>query len=411
MREKKRIIFMLSSSALLNEERLHLLMAEAEFDAIVATAPENVTYTSGFWALPQWIRRGPQAYVIWPASGKDEAEIITSTATLDLVADQRIWVNRVRRYGTFNVDGGELDAMDPVSRRLIDLQKAPVHDDALTALTAGLMDTGLGRARIGIDEIGLMPVQFEALQERLPNAELLPAASLFRAVRAVKTDEEIARLARVAEITERSIEAALAVALEGASELELARAFHAQTVQDNAFPVLGCIGFGERSALMNVQPSGRKLTRGDVIRFDVGGRYRHYRADIARIATFGEPNREVRQYHRALLAGVERAYELIKPGVRVADVFQATVETVRREGISHYRRNHVGHGIGIDGYDAPNLTATSDEVFEAGMVLCVETPYYELGRWGLQVEDMVVVRPDGVETLMTSDGDLFMVTP
>lgn len=398
-------------AVLLNRDRLHARMAELQLDAIVATTPENVTYMSGFWALPQWIRRGPQAYVVWPAPGRGEAEIITSTATLDLVADQDVWVKRVRRYGAFHVDRHRDVANDPVSRRQLELAEEPEHADALTALVAALTDADLARGRIGIDEIGLMPGQFETLRERLPDAILLPAATLFRHVRAVKTQEEIARLASVAEITERSIAAALGVAREGASELELARAFHTRTVEEDALPVLGCIGFGERSALMNVQPSERQLRRGDVIRFDVGGRYRHYRADVARIATFGEPADEVRHYHRALLAGVERACELIRPGVRVADVFDAAVETVRREGIGHYRRNHVGHGIGLDGYDAPSLTPTSDETFEAGMVLCVETPYYELGRFGLQVEDMVVVRAGGVERLMATSGDIMTVAP
>src|SRR3546814_870999 len=327
---------------------------------------------SGFWALPQWIRRGPQAYVVWPAPAKGEAEIVTSTATLDLVADQQIWVKRVRRYGAFYVDRHRDAAEDPVSRRQLELHDSPDHGDALSALVASLTDAGLTRSRIGIDEVGLMPGHFRTLKERLPDADLLPASALFRHVRAVKTGEEIARLARVAEIAERSIEAALAIAREGATELDLARAFHTRTVQDDATPVLGCIGFGERSALMNVQPSSRKLRKGDVIRFDVGGRYRHYRADISRIATFGDPTDEIRRYHRALLAGVERACELLRPGTRVADVFEAAVETVRREGIGHYRRNHVGHGIGLDGYDAPSLTATSDEILEAGMVLCVE---------------------------------------
>lgn len=398
-------------SILLNTERLHARMSKLRLDAIVATSPENVTYMSGFWALPQWIRRGPQAYVVWTARGDGEPEIITSTATLDLIADQDIWIERVRRYGTFHVDQSAETGTDPVCRRQMELQAQPDHGDALTALVTSLRDAGLTRARIGIDEIGLMPDQLTELRQRLPDAALLPAADVFRDVRAVKTEEEISRLARVAEITERSIDAALAVARVGASELDLARAFHTQTVQEDALPVLGCIGFGERSALMNVQPSRRTLEQGDVIRFDVGGRYRHYRADIARIAIFGEPTREIRQKHRALLAGVERACELIRPGKRVADIYAAAVETVRREGIPHYRRNHVGHGIGLDGYDAPALTQTSEERLEAGMVLCVETPYYEAGRWGLQVEDMIVVRADGAERLTATSGDLMLVTP
>lgn len=394
---------------LLNENRLHEKIAALKLDAVIATSPENVTYSSGFWALPQWIRRGPQAYVLWPAPNRGEPEIVTSTATLDLIADQPVWIENVRRYGDFHVDRAPEPPHDPASLRQLELLTTESHRDAIEALAMAISEAGLARSRIGIDEIGLMPGQLGALQALLPDATFMPAASLFRDVRAVKTEEEIARLSAVAHIAERSIAAALDLAEEGSSEIELARAFHLQTVRDDALPVLGCIGFGERSALMNVQPSDRTLRPGDVIRFDVGGRYRHYRADIARIATFGEPSKEIRRLHRALLSGVERACEMIRPGVRVADVYGATVETVRREGIGHYRRNHVGHGIGLDGYDAPNLTAASAEVFEEGMVLCVETPYYEIGRFGLQVEDMVVVRREGVERLMTTSGDLMVV--
>lgn len=396
---------------LLNEERLRRQMADRGLDAVIATTPENVTYSSGFWALPQWIRRGPQAYVLWPAAGRGEAAVITSSGTLDLLADQVPWVETVRRYGAFHVDRGPVPELDPVSARLAALQALPDDGDALDSLVAALTAAGLSRGRIGIDEQGLAPGHLERLRERLPKIAWTQAGALFRSVRAVKTPEEVDRLRKVAAITERSIAAALAMAREGASELELARAFHRQTVEEDGLPVLGCIGFGERSALMNVQPSERRLRAGEVIRFDAGGRYRHYRADVARIAVLGEPEPAVRRYHSALLAGVRRACEMIRPGVTAAAVFETTVETVRREGIPHYHRNHVGHGIGLDGYDAPSLSPGSSEVIEEGMVLCVETPYYEIGRWGLQVEDMLVVRADGVERFMATDGDLMVVAP
>lgn len=402
---------MKSDRILLNVERLNEQLKHEQLDAIVGTAPENVTYMSGFWALSQWIRRGPQAYVLWPAPGKGEPEIITSTSTLDLVADQSSWISKVRSFGAFHVDQQSEVRLTSSSEAFASLLKVPNEADSLSALVAALQSAGIRRGRVGIDEIGLMPGRFETLVDRMPEIEFVPAASLLRIVRRIKTAEEILRLSRIAKITERSIEAALAVASTGKTEAELARAFHTKTVQEDALPVLGCIGFGERSALPNVQPSQRQLQEGDVIRFDVGGRYQHYRADIARIAAFGDPGPEVRRYHAALLAGIHRAYEIIRPGARVTDIFDAVIETVRREGIGHYRRSHVGHGIGLDGYDAPSLTASSAEILEAGMVLCIETPYYELGRWGLQVEDMVVVRPDGVESLMTSTGDLIEVAP
>ena len=177
----------------------------------------------------------------------------------------------------------------------------------------------------------------------------------------------------------------------------MARAFHGCTVSHDAFPVIGCIGFGTRAAMPNVQPSAARLKSGEVIRFDVGGRYKHYRADIARMAVLGEADDKTSTYVDALHVGVLKALEMIRPGVKASAVFETAVEAVRREGIPHYCRSHVGHGIGVDGYDLPDLTAASKDVIEEGMVMCVETPYYELGWAGLQVEDMIVVRGDGIE--------------
>lgn len=394
---------------LLNKNRLDDTLQRHDLDAVVATTPENVTYASGYWALSQWIRRGPQTYVLLPAKARAEPAIVASTSLLDLLADQDVWITDVRRFGFFQADRADPAAFDDSDRRQAALYDLPDDKDALSSLVVAMRKAGLERGRIAVDEVGLLPGHFDRLKTLMPEATLIEGHQLFRQVRAVKTQEEIGRLARAAHIAERSIDAALAVALPGATEEELALAFHGRTVADGGFPVLGCIGFGRRSAMPNVMPSGARLALGDVIRFDVGGRFQHYRADIARVATLGEPEPKVERYYQALHRGVLRAYELIRPGVRCADVFEAVVETVRREGIPHYRRSHVGHGIGIDGYDLPDISPASKDTFEVGMVLCVETPYYELGWCGLQVEDMVVVRDGGIEQLMTTDGRLRVV--
>jgi Xaa-Pro aminopeptidase len=391
---------------LLNSERLFAGMKQESLDAIVATMPENVTYASGFWAMSQWIRRGPQAYVLTPGPGRGEPAVIASTGLIDLVADADVWVKDIRRFGKFIVDrtpGVDLDRQD---QRIEALLAEEDCGDAVGALVKVIKERGLQNARIGVDEIGILPQYWDKLAEMLPQATLVRAADVFRYARAIKTPEEIARLRQSARIADMSITAALAVAREGATEMDLARAFHTKTIVEGGLPVLGCIGVGTRSAMTNVQPTERVLRRGDVIRFDVGGRYQHYRADIARNAVLGEPPEKMVRYHKAICAGLDRAIAMIKPGVRAADVFNAAVETVRREGLSHYQRSHVGHGIGLDGYDAPNIAPSSKDVFEEGMVICVETPYYEMGFAGLQVEDTLVVTKDGVDSFMISGTEL-----
>jgi Xaa-Pro aminopeptidase len=385
---------------LTNLPRLHELMKRENLDGVIGTCPESVTYLSGFWAMSQWVRRGPQAYVLQPGAGQ-EACIITNSGLLDLISDQDIWVKDIRRYGFFQIDVDEtaqLDGTDKLQKSLFEL---PAYKGPVEALVAAIKDKGFAKGTLGIDELGITPQCMEQLRSELPDVKWVRCFNLLERVRASKTPEEVGRLRRAAAIAEGSINAALSIAAEGISEREMLRAFNAYTVEQDAGPVTGCIGFGNRSAMSNVQASDRKLKRGDLIRFDVGGRYRHYRSDISRIASFGEPSAKVRKYHQALEKGVQRAYDILKPGLKAAELFTAVVETVRGEGIPHFNRSHVGHGIGIDGYDPPNIAGNSTDVFEENMVVCIETPYYELGFAGLQVEDMIHVTKDGAESLMT----------
>ena len=385
---------------LANIPRLKELMSRDKLDAVIATCPENVTYLSGFWAMSQWVRRGPQAYVLFPREAQEPC-IIANSGILDLVPDQDPWVTEIRRYGYFQVDvdpSAGLDAGDLLQQKLFGNH---AHKDSVDALIAAMREKGLERGTIGLDEMGITPQCMDQLGSALPDAKFARCFSLFERARSVKTSGEIDILRHAARVTERSIDAALAIAAEGVTEREMLREFNACLSRNDAAPVVGCIGFGNRSAMSNVQPSDRKLKRGDLVRLDVGGRYKHYRSDMSRGANFGEPPAKISRYYRAVEKGVLRGYDIIKPGLKVSDLFREIVATVQREGIPHFKRSHVGHGIGVDGYDPPNIAESSTDILEENMVVCIETPYYELGFAGLQVEDMVRVTKDGAETLMT----------
>ena len=391
---------------LLNQPRFAEIAKRNGINAFVATSPENVTYASGYWALSQWIRRGPQVHVLLPVGRLENSRVIAPTSLLDQLVDQEdVWIKNVSRYGFFHVDKGE-GPINELDSRLLDLFGQPDEKDAISALVQALQREGLDKATIAIDELGLMPGHWERLVQELPNAKIVPAMKLFREIRAVKTPQEVERLRRIATLTEESIDAGLKLARPGITEIEMARAFHATTVHGDATPVLGCLGFGTRSAMPNVYPSEAVLKQGDIIRFDAGGRYRHYRADLARIAVLGEPSKKVVQYHKALHNGVLAAFEAIRPGVQASKVFELAMEATRKSGIPHYSRSHIGHGIGLDGYDMPDLIPSNQQIIEEGMVMCVETPYYEFGWCGLQVENTVVVRKNGVELLHREDGQL-----
>ena len=391
---------------LMNRPLFEQVLADNRLDGFVGTTPESVTWLSGYWAMPQWIRRGPQAYAFQPRRSDAASFIVTSSGLLDQAADQDLYVDAVHFYGFFayedsGVEGAQADT------RLRELLQGKEHADPAQALVHALLQAGMSGSRVGIEFDGLAQGVLDQVQAALPRVELVRADALAKKFRAIKTPQEVARLRQAGRIAERSIGAALDGLRTGESEADMALRFHGQTVADGAFPVLGCIGFGERGALPNVDPSAeRRLREGDTIRFDVGGRYKHYRADIARIAVHGEPSAHAQQCHAAVQAGIEHAYGIIRPGLPGKQLFQEVMDAVRRSGLPAYRRNHVGHGIGLDGYEVPALTAASTDVLQAGMVMCIETPYYELGFGGFQVEDMVLVTETGVESLMTMPRNL-----
>jgi len=133
------------------------------------------------------------------------------------------------------------------------------------------------------------------------------------------------------------------------------------------------------------------LKKGDLVRFDGGCGYMGYICDMARTAVLGQPSEKQRKYYNAILKGEQIAMEIAKPGAKPSEIFRAAVQSVREEGIPHYQRHHTGHGIGIEGYDPPLIGPNVHTPLEEGMILCFETPYYEIGWGGPMIEDIVVI--------------------
>jgi Xaa-Pro aminopeptidase len=394
--------------ALYDAARAERLLREAGVDAALATTLENVYYLSQVWSENfEILPRRTQLYVLLNGDRVDRPTLVSGVEEAANIYDtigESLDVYYAGRFFRFVEEESELSELSRYVRScVIDDSAHPTLPDATVA---AIRDAGLTAATIAYDERGIFPENLEAIRKQLPSASFVPGADLFRRIRAVKTAEEQVRLRRAAEITESGIAAALEIAAEGVRECDLADAFEQRVLTEGGRLRFAQIGFGERGATGYVMNRNARLKATDIIRFDMGCAFRGYTSDIARNFSIAEPPAKAQRLHAAMLAGEEAAVAALQPGRPVREVVQAAIDTIRDAGVEGYDRHHIGHGLGIDVYDFPILTSATEDLVEAGMVVAVETPYYELGFAGLHPEDPVLVTEAGPEYFTQSSRHL-----
>jgi Xaa-Pro aminopeptidase len=373
-------------------------------DALVASAPENLYYASHHWSVATTDSRGTVALGVVDHDGR-VAALVVSCGEVASWVDAGYEPEQIWTFGRFFFEGGE-------AARAIQAAIARAAPTAADALARALEALKLDAGRVGIDEGQVPLAQWSRLAGLLPRAAIVPAQQIFKQARRVKGADEIACLERAAEITEDAFHAALATARAGITERELARRFETEVVSRGgrlsmALPV---VTFGERAALSDTLPSGRPLRAGDVMRFDLLATFEGYRADIARTAVCGDVDPRYVAYYEAMRAGADAGMAALRPGVPVERIYEIAVGTAREHGVPHYRRQHVGHAIGLEVYDEFGIAPGVTIPLETDMVLCVETPYYEIGWGGVQIEDLVRVTPAGPVRLNKTPRDLVRIS-
>jgi Xaa-Pro aminopeptidase len=389
---------------LVNSERLQARLDRDGLDGVVAAAPANVFYLTG--VQPSALS---QSYAIVTRDAPTAPFLVTSAATVDQALDAFPGLRGVSSYGTFHrtmMDGTVLTDEEQYLHRLVN--ETDISASALEALVSGLRQMGLADKRIGVDEGGPVPGLLEQLRDRLP-ARISPAAGLFRWVRLVKTAEELRRLRLSAAITERALIACQGVLRPGVTEIEVAREFERSIVSQGGVRRILHVRFGRNGVAGMARERYTRLEPGDSVWFDVGCTFEGYNSDLARVFSLGEPRARTKRYYDAMWAGEEAAINGARPGMTAGELFDLTLTAVRESGVPHYQRHHVGHGIGLDIYDPPLIAADVETQLETGMVINIETPYYEFGFGAVHVEDPFVVGADGNVLLTTLSRELCVI--
>jgi Xaa-Pro dipeptidase len=210
--------------------RLRQVLEAEELDALVGTTTENLFYTTGFRSIAHALFRGLELYGVVTRRGT--ALVIPFIDATGIAADG-IEADHIACYGKFFFNYAE----DPgaVGRRVRELTAAP-KASAADALAAVLGDLGVLGRRIGIDEGGLFPAAWHALEPRLAPATLVPAYALFRRARMVKAPEEVRRLERAAQIAEDGVAAVLAMLKAGVTERDAVNVYEQEVLRRGAQP-------------------------------------------------------------------------------------------------------------------------------------------------------------------------------
>ena len=377
-------------------------------EALVATTPANVTYLSDFRALSHETL-GAFVFVVLPSNRRTEPAIILPTGeAADLVAMKMSWIKDVRTYGTFYVTVPKkgLTGMEATLGKMLSRVNS---GDAFSLLREVLEEKNL-KGRIGLDEKYFSSADYSKLMSRLDGFDISPAYETFREIRMVKNREEVEIMREGNRITEDAIRAVLESARVGMHGAQLVKIFSDRVISHGAASLAPSIAIGEDSYLQNIYvPSPRRLEKGSLIRFDVACTYKHHFTDIGRNAVMGGPSARQRKLYNVVYQGEEQALSLVREGTKASAVFERGVRAARESGMPAFKRHHCGHGIGLELYEPPLIVPSNDMPLQAGAVVNIETPYYEIGTGGFMVEDTVLVTKSRPEFLTKLDRGLLVI--
>lgn len=237
------------------------------------------------------------------------------------------------------------------------------------------------------------------LQGAMPHARWVEAAQLLRPLRMRKDASEVAAMAEVARLTDETWEEFIQQPVTGLTELEAKDRLEAALKARGVTPSFCIVASGPHSASPHHNPGKRVIQEGDALVVDWGGTLNGYYSDVTRSAHVGTPTPEYEEAYAAVLAANEIAFSAVQPGVPCEEIDRAAREFLTAKGYGEAFFHRVGHGLGLAVHEEPYLVAGNDLPLAEGMTFSDEPGVYFHGKFGIRIEDTVVVTADGGEKL------------
>jgi Xaa-Pro aminopeptidase len=249
-----------------------------------------------------------------------------------------------------------------------------------------------------------------ALQRSLPRTGFEALTGCLPMLRAVKDAHELDRLAVAAAAADAAYGEILTVPFAGRRELDIAadlaallRRFGHEQVD---FTV---VGSGPNGANPHHEAGERVIADGDPVVLDFGGLLHGYGSDTTRTVTVGRPADQVREVHEVVREAQHAAFEAVRPGVSCQEIDRVARRVITRAGYGEQFIHRTGHGIGVTTHEPPYIVEGEEQPLVPGMCFSIEPGVYLPGRFGVRIEDIVTVTPDGGRRLNNTDHALGVV--
>jgi Xaa-Pro aminopeptidase len=255
--------------------------------------------------------------------------------------------------------------------------------------------------RVGFEDAHLSVRQLARLEAaKEAGVELIPAGDLVEQLRAVKEPGELERIAAAAELADEVYRWALERGMVGRTERDVAHACEARLRElgaEPSFPPI--VAAGANGALPHAEPGDREIGAGELVVFDMGALLDGYCSDCTRTYATEEVSDDTREVYELVLRAQMAALGAIRAGVAGKEADAVPREMIAEAGHGDHFGHGTGHGVGLQVHEGPRLGTTSEDHLAENNVVTVEPGVYMPGRFGVRIEDLVVVTADGHRNL------------
>ncbi|MCB9854523.1 MAG: aminopeptidase P family protein [Phycisphaerales bacterium] len=272
------------------------------------------------------------------------------------------------------------------------------HEDQYAALAAAASSLGLNSGRLLVDHRTWIEVR-ERLQDYLPGATLETDPGHLDRIRMVKSPEEIEAIRQACAHCSIVFDYVSGELRVGSTEDRLHRGIADRLIEIGASAEIVLVQSGPNGAIPHLPTGTRRFENGDAVIVDCVCRRQGYCGDMTRTYQIGETTNLLQRAYSTVRTAHDAAIDMIRPGVTASQVDATARAVIDRAGFGRAFLHRLGHGIGLEGHEAPYIVQGSDVVLQAGMCFTVEPGIYLDQSFGIRLESVVAVTPGGCELL------------